>query len=92
MSTYLEKFELVSDTQFAKRLQMAWWIAAVTTLANGASTNAAKLFSRNQLKGAADTDLFRRMAIRCAASGIEKTATDAEVQTAVDTVFAELAS
>lgn len=90
MSTYLERFELVSDTQFAKRLQMAWWIAAVNILTNGTAPQ--KQFGRNQLKGAADTDLFRRMAIRCAASGIEKTATDADIQTAVDAVFAELAS
>ena len=89
MSTYLERFELVSDTNFAKRLQMAWWIASVNILATGTAPQ--KLFARNQLKGAADTDLFRRMAIRCAASGIEKTATDADVQTAVDAVFTELA-
>ena len=90
MSTYIESFDLVNDSTFGKRLQMAMWIGAAAILANAQSSAGAKTFARNQLKGPADTDLARRVAIRCAASGLEKTSTDAEIQAVVNTMIAEL--
>ncbi|MBK8108666.1 MAG: hypothetical protein IPK42_24780, partial [Betaproteobacteria bacterium] len=72
------------------RLQMAMWIGAAAILANAQSSAGTKTFARNQLKGPAETDLARRLAIRCAASGIEKTSTDAEIQAVVNTMIAEL--
>lgn len=90
MSTYIESFDLVNDSTFGKRLQMAMWIGAAAILANSQSSAGAKTFARNQLKGPADTDLARRLAIRCAASGIEKTSTDAAIQDVVSTMIAEL--
>ena len=90
MSTYIESFDLVNDSTFGKRLQMAMWIGAAGVLANSGSSAGAKTFARNQLKGPAETDLARRLAIRCAASGIEKASTDAEIQAVVNTMIAEL--
>ena len=90
MSTYIESFDLVNDSTFGKRLQMAMWIGAAAILANSQSSAGAKTFARNQLKGPADTDLARRVAIRCAASGLEKTSSDAEIQSVVNTMIAEL--
>ena len=90
MSTYIESFDLVNDSTFGKRLQMAMWIGAAAILANSQSSAGAKTFARNQLKGPADTDLARRLAIRCAASGIEKTSTDAAIQDVVNAMIAEL--
>ncbi|MBK8108738.1 MAG: hypothetical protein IPK42_25140 [Betaproteobacteria bacterium] len=57
MSTYIESFDLVNDSTFGKRLQMAMWIGAAAILANAQSSAGAKTFARNQLKGPADTDL-----------------------------------
>lgn len=89
MSTYIESFDLVNDSTFGKRLQMAMWIGAAGVLAKSGSSAGAKTFARTQLKGPAETDLARRLAIRCAASGIEKTSTDAEIQAVVNTMIAE---
>ena len=90
MSTYIESFDLVNDGTFGKRLQMAMWSGAAGILANAGSSAGAKTFARLQLKGPADTDLARRLAIRCAASGLEKVSTDAEIQAVVDAMIAEL--
>jgi hypothetical protein len=90
MSTYIESFDLVNDGTFGKRLQMAMWIGAAGILATAGSSAGAKTFARNQLKGPAETDLARRLAIRCVASGLEKVSTDAEIQAVVDTMIAEL--
>lgn len=90
MSTYIESFDLVNDSTFGKRLQMAMWIGAAAILAASGSSAGAKNFARTQLKGPADTDLARRVAIRCAASGLEKTSTDTEIQTVINAMIAEL--
>ena len=90
MSTYIESFDLVNDSTFGKRLQMAMWIGAANILANAQSPVAAKTFARTQLKGPADTDLARRLAIRCAASGLEKASTDEAIQTVVNAMIAEV--
>ena len=90
MSTYIESFDLVNDSTFGKRLQMAMWIGAANILTSSGSTAGAKNFARTQLKGPADTDLARRLAIRCAASGLEKVSTDAEIQAVVNAMIAEL--
>jgi hypothetical protein len=92
MSTYIESFDLVQDSAFAKRIQMAYWIGAVAVLSAGGSTAGQKTWARNQLKGPADTDVARRLAIRCAASGLEKASTDAQIQTVIDAMIAELAA
>jgi hypothetical protein len=91
MSTYIESFDLVNDSNFSKRIQMAYWIGAVAVLAAGGSSPAQKTWARNQLKGPADTDVSRRLAIRCAASGLEKASTDAQIQTVIDAMIAEIA-
>lgn len=90
MSTYIESFDLVNDSTFGKRLQIAMWIGAANILASSGSTAGAKNFARTQLKGPADTDLARRLAIRCAASGLEKSSTDEAIQTVVNAMIAEL--
>ena len=90
MSTYIESFDLVNDSNFGKRIQMAMWIGCAGILANAGSPAGAKTFARNQLKGPADTDIARRLAIRCAASGLEKASTDAQIQTVIDAMIAEL--
>ena len=90
MSTYIKSFDLVNDSTFGKRIQMAMWIGAAAILANGNSSAGAKTFARNQLKGPADTDVARRLAIRCAASGLESVSTDAEIQTVVNAMIVEL--
>lgn len=90
MSTYIESFDLVNDSTFGKRLQMAMWIGAAGLLTTAGASAGAKTFARTQLKGPADTDLARRLAIRCAASGLEKVSTDAEIQAVVNAMIAEL--
>ena len=90
MSTYIESFDLVNDSTFGKRLQMAMWIGAANILASSGSTAGAKNFARTQLKGPADTDIARRLAIRCAASGLEKSSPDEAIQTVVNAMIAEL--
>ena len=90
MTTYAEGFELVNDSVFGKRVQMALWIGCVAILANGGASAGAKTFAKNQLKGQADSDLGRRMGIRCAASGLTRDSTDAEIQAVIDTMIAEL--
>ena len=90
MSTYIESFDLVNDSTFGKRLQMAMWIGAANILASSGSTAGAKNFARTQLKGPADTDVARRLAIRCAASGLEKSSPDEAIQTVVNAMIAEL--
>ncbi len=47
MSTYIESFDLVNDSTFGKRLQMAMWIGAAAILANAQSSAGAKTFARN---------------------------------------------
>jgi hypothetical protein len=89
MSTYIESFDLVNDGTFGKRLPRAMWIGAAGILTAAGSSAGAKTFARLQLKGPADTDLARRLAIRCAASGLEKVSTDAESQAVVDAMSAE---
>jgi hypothetical protein len=90
MSTYLERYEVIGNTGFKARMQMALWIAAIAVLASGSSTAGAKTWARNSLKTEADTDTAKRMAIRCASTGLGLSSTDAEIQTAVDTVVAEM--
>ena len=90
MTTYAEGFELVNDAVFGKRVQMALWIGAVAILANAGSSAGAKTFAKNQLKGQAESDLGRRMNLRCAASGLSREATDAQIQAVIDTMIAEL--
>ena len=92
MSTYIESFDLVNDGIFGKRIQMAYWIGAAAVLAAAGSTAGQKNWARAQLRGPADTDVARRLAIRCAASGLEKTSTDAQIQTVIDAMIQELAA
>ena len=88
--TYLERYEVIGNASFKARLQMGMWISCIAILANGASPAAAKTFARNALKAEADTDVMKRLAIRCASTGLGLASTDSEIQAVVDTVVAEL--
>ncbi len=92
--SYVALVKLVQNVPFRDRIQYALWSVAVDVLNDGASSAQAKTFARQQLRGAADTDVLTRLAIRCvsnptiAAAG--ENASDSDIRFVVAGVFAEL--
>lgn len=94
MASYLDLSRLVQDPEFRTRINYALWSVAVDVLNDAQSTNQAKTFARNALKGAADDATLVRLAIRCvgnptiAAAG--KASSDEDIRFVVAGVFSEL--
>lgn len=91
MSTYIERFDLLRDETFRRRVQIGVWVACGAILDNAGSSNGQKQFAKNALKGETDADTLRRMVLRCGAADVGKDSTDVQVQTVVTAVVAELA-
>lgn len=93
--SYIERFALVEDAAFRKRLQFAVWSAAVDILNEASPSNSRKQWAVNALKGVADDDVMRRVAIRCAANptigAAGKDATDSDIQYVVSGIVNTLA-
>lgn len=96
---YEERFQLAGDGRFTRRLQMALWVASSAILAEnvGVPNHAARVtFARANLRGQAEPEVMRRIAIRVTAhpamgaQGMD--IADATLQTAIDTLIDELTS
>lgn len=95
---YNGRYALTENGTFQRRLQMAIWIAAVDVLneAAGVPNHAArKTWANKALKGPQDSDVLRRVSIRCSANasiGIAgEAATDDDIQFVVNSLVDELA-
>ncbi len=94
--SYVALVKLVQNVPFRDRIQYALWSVAVDVLNDAGSTPEAKQYARKQLRGAADTDVLTRLAIRCvsnptiAAAG--ENAADSDIRFVVAGVFSELVS
>lgn len=94
--SYMERRALVEDTRFHAKLQMALWIAAVDVLNDSNASAPRRQWANRTLRGAADADAMRRVAIRASANatigaaGIN--ASDSDIQFVVNGMVDELAS
>lgn len=95
---YNGRYALTENGTFQRRLQMAIWIAAVDVLNEVDTTpnHASRLtWAKRSLKGPQDTDVIRRVSIRCSANsaiGIAgEAATDSDIQYVVNSLVDELA-
>lgn len=91
---YAERFDLVENGLFRKRLQYALWVAARDVLNDASSTTQQKTRARELLRGVLEGDTMRRLAIACVANptigDAGLSATDADIQFVVNGVVAEL--
>lgn len=91
---YADRFDLVENGQFRKRIQYAVWVAARAVVNDANASAGAKDKARAILRGVLESDAMRRIAIACVAdptvgdAGID--ATDANIQTVVDNGIAAL--
>ena len=67
-ATYLQRYELVEDPEFHKRIQTAIWIAATDILNDNAVSAEKKRWARNALASYIDMDTRRRISIILAAN------------------------
>lgn len=68
---YLARHQLVNDTKFTNRLQMALWIAASDVLNEepGTTNHTARVaWAKKELKGVADPEKMKLVAIRVSAN------------------------
>lgn len=92
--SYADRFDLVENGQFRKRIQYAVWVAARGVVHDGSATSGQKEKARVLLRGVLDADIMRRVAIACVAdpvvgdAGFE--ATDADIQSVVDSGIAAM--
>ena len=95
---YNGRYALTENGTFQRRLQMAMWIAAVDVLNEAAGTvnhAARKTWANKALKGPQDSDILRRVSIRCSANSAigaaGEQATDSDIQFVVNYLVDELA-
>jgi hypothetical protein len=93
-TSYADRFDLVENGQFRKRIQYAIWVAARGVLNDGSATAGQKDKARGLLRGVLDADVMRRVAIACVANpvvgGAGLNATDTDIQSVVDSGIAAL--
>lgn len=95
---YNGRYALTENGTFQRRLQMALWIAAVDVLNEDAGTTnhtARATWAGKALKGPQDSDVLRRVSIRCSANAsigaAGEQASDSDIQFVVNSLVDELA-
>lgn len=96
MATYLERFNLVRNTEFTSRIQMALWVKAAEVLNDSGANAGEKQFALKVLKGVADGDRMMILAVICTANAAigaaGMAATDGDIQFVVNANFSRLAA
>ena len=92
---YNGRYALTENGTFQRRLQMALWIAAVDVLNELPVVAARRTWATKALKGPQDSDVLRRVSIRCSANAsigaAGEQATDSDIQFVVNSLVDELA-
>lgn len=96
MATYLERFNLVRNSEFTNRIQTALWIKAVDVASDQNAPAGDRQFAVKVLKGVADGDRMMMLAIICTANAAigaaGMAATDDDIQFVVSQNFSRLAA
>lgn len=96
--SYLERFSLIENVNFHKRIQVAIWTASAVVLVEdaGVPNHADRLtYARKALAGNIAPEALRRIALRLLTDANVATdgesVTDANLQIAIDALYDELA-